>query len=338
MASVKKLPSGKWNAVAYYKDPATGKVSRPSFTAPTKAEAVRMAAEWEASKERMKSPRDRTVADCIDRYIKSKEGAISPSTLREYRRMQRTRYSSIASLSISKLGEEDLQRYVSSLSNEVSPKSVANAYGLLISSVSMFSDRAYRVTLPAPRPAERHIPSDDDIRRLIEEASPDLRLSICLAAFGTLRLGEVAALTHGDVDKTACTVRIHADMVKGPDGWVVKENPKTTSSNRTVPLPAKVTDMIGDGEPAERIIKVLPCTIERAFIKLRDRLGLKCRFHDLRHYAASIMHALGIPDVYIMERGGWKSDTVLKSIYRNSLSDQSAKFQDKANNHFDSLL
>lgn len=29
------------------------------------------------------------------------------------------------------------------------------------------------------------------------------------------------------------------------------------------------------------------------------------RFHDLRHYSANVLHALGIPDAYIMERGGW---------------------------------
>lgn len=38
------------------------------------------------------------------------------------------------------------------------------------------------------------------------------------------------------------------------------------------------------------------------------------RFHDLRYYSASIMHAIGVPDVYIMERGGWSSDKTLKKI------------------------
>ena len=45
------------------------------------------------------------------------------------------------------------------------------------------------------------------------------------------------------------------------------------------------------------------------------------RFHALRHYCASQLHALGMPDAYIMERGGWESDGVLKGIYRHTLSD-----------------
>ena len=49
------------------------------------------------------------------------------------------------------------------------------------------------------------------------------------------------------------------------------------------------------------------------------------RFHDFRHYSASIMHAIGIPDQYIMARGGWKTDTVLKAVYRKCDSTMSKR-------------
>lgn len=61
------------------------------------------------------------------------------------------------------------------------------------------------------------------------------------------------------------------------------------------------------------------------------------RFHDLRHYSASIMHAIGVPDVYIMERGGWSSDKTLKKIYRNSLSDYQEKYTTKTNAYFEKI-
>ena len=61
------------------------------------------------------------------------------------------------------------------------------------------------------------------------------------------------------------------------------------------------------------------------------------RFHDLRHYSASIMHAIGIPDQYIMARGGWKTDTVLKAVYRNVINDEQKKFTDKINSHFTTM-
>ena len=39
----------------------------------------------------------------------------------------------------------------------------------------------------------------------------------------------------------------------------------------------------------------------RKFNDLLKRSGMPVfRFHDLRHYSASIQHALGIPDAYII--------------------------------------
>ena len=49
------------------------------------------------------------------------------------------------------------------------------------------------------------------------------------------------------------------------------------------------------------------------------------------------MHAIGIPDVYIMERGGWSSDRTLKTIYRNSLTDYQRKYTDMTNEYFSKL-
>ena len=61
------------------------------------------------------------------------------------------------------------------------------------------------------------------------------------------------------------------------------------------------------------------------------------RFHDLRHYSASIMHAIGILDQYIMASGGWKTDTVLKAVYRNVINDEQKKFTDKIISHFTTM-
>lgn len=62
------------------------------------------------------------------------------------------------------------------------------------------------------------------------------------------------------------------------------------------------------------------------------------RFHDLRHYSASIRHALVIPDAYIMEEGGWCSDKVLKAVYRHAMSNRKKEMSDKAIRHFESLF
>ena len=49
-------------------------------------------------------------------------------------------------------------------------------------------------------------------------------------------------------------------------------------------------------------------------------------------------HALGIPDSYIMASGGWKSDNVLKTVYRHALDDKKEEMQQQAANYICNLL
>lgn len=338
MATCKELPSGQWNLRGFYKNSITGEIFRPSFTAASKTEVKRMYREWEAEKESTES-RDMTVSECIEKYITVKTSALSPATIAGYRRIQRNRFESIGSRKLRDLTDADLQSYVSTLCEKYSPKTVRNSYALLIASVNMFSKKQFSVTLPSLIPKEYHIPTDEDVRELIKSASNTLRLAICLAAIGTLREGEISAIYYHDVDYENGGLWVRRDMVKDERGnWVIKEIPKTASSVRFVPLPESVMKMIGIGEPDELIYKKRPTTTNHNFARLRDKLGLRCRFHDLRHYSASILHALGVPDQYIMERGGWRSDNVLKAVYRNTLSDQTVKFARISNEHFGTLL
>lgn len=338
MASCKKLPSGSWRAQAYCVDPLTGKVHRPSFTAATKSEAQRMANEYQAKYAHAPEPADMTVGECLDRYIAAKRESLSPSTLKGYLWMRDNRFQNIENIHIGKLTDEIVQRWISDLSLNVSSKSIKNAHGLLVPALAMFTDRTYNVKMPARKAIEYHIPTDDDIKLLLKNANPQMRLSIALAASGTMRLGEIPALKFKDVLRDQSAVYVHADIVAGPDGWVYKEIPKNDSSVRIIPLPPEIMDMIGEGDPEDFVYPVKPSTIEKNFWQMKKKLGLKCRFHDLRHYAASIMHALGIPDQFIQERGGWKTDATLKAVYRHALSDQSKKYAQVANNHFASFL
>jgi hypothetical protein len=47
---------------------------------------------------------------------------------------------------------------------------------------------------------------------------------------------------------------------------------------------------------------------------------------------------MGVPDQYIMERGGWSTDSTLKSVYRNTMSDKSKVFNAKAVEYYSGLL
>ncbi len=79
--------------------------------------------------------------------------------------------------------------------------------------------------------------------------------------------------------------------------------------------------------------------ITKSFPRLLKGAGLPhFRFHDLRHYSASIQHAIGIPDAYIMQRGGWGNDGVLKQVYRHAMISQEKGMSKKANDYFAKIV
>ena len=87
-----------------------------------------------------------------------------------------------------------------------------------------------------------------------------------------------------------------------------------------------------------RVVKCTPNQLTRRFQRAIQFSGLPhFRFHDLRHYSASFMHAIGIPDSYIMERGGWQTDNVMKTVYRHTLNDRVKEMNRKVNAEFNTL-
>jgi len=105
---------------------------------------------------------------------------------------------------------------------------------------------------------------------------------------------------------------------------------KTDESNRTVVLPPQVAGMI------TLPVKLHPEQVSNRFRRAVRSCGCerRFRFHDLRHYYVSIAHALGVPDAYVMQMGGWKTDHVMHRVYRDTLVDVMADEQQKLTNHF----
>lgn len=328
----KKLPSGNWN-VQVYLGKVNGKTKFKSITAPTKKEAEYLAHRYLMERT---DEKDSTIKDAVESYIDNRREVFSPSTIRGYVSLKRSAYNDIGDMKISKTTSEDIQKYVNDYARTHSPKTTRNAYGLLIAAIHAIQpDKAINVRLPQKEVLERNIPGDNEVKALLDACDGYVRRAILLASVGTLRRGEVCAVMYEDVDGTI--IHVHADMVEDENGKAIyKEIPKTNSSDRFIPFPENVIAELGEGEGF--IVPLTPTQLSHRYNTARKRAGLNIKFHDLRHYAASIMHAIGIPDQYIMERGGWSSDATLKSVYRNVLSEKRKEFADAANNYFGGLI
>lgn len=339
MATAKKLPSGSWRARAYLGTNTEGKKLYKSFTAPTKREAERLASRCRDNydSEHFGEISAETIGDIVNKYIDAKKHILSPATVRGYMSVRNNLIEEISGIEVKALKSANTQVWIGHLSANHSPKTVRNAYGLLTAALEMFyPDKTLRVQLPQKENKSLYVPTDDDIKMILDffkEHDLDMYIACLLSAFGTLRRSELCALTAEDVQ--GCTITINKAMIKDVNGnWILKTT-KTTSSTRTVEFPQFVIDVL----PTEgRLVNISPSRVSDRFIKTLKKLDRRdFRFHDLRHYSASVMHAIGVPDVYIMERGGWKSDNTLKRIYRGKMDDYQRKFTDITNNHFSEI-
>lgn len=338
-----KTASGKWRVrpVDHYEYDETGKrrVVLACITRDTKQEALRAGYAYERE-HKVKNEEPLIFSAALEKYISLREPVLSPSTVRSYRYVQRSAFAALDDLPVSRITSEILQSWISFYSSDHSAKSVKNAAALVSSVLKMFrpSDR-FDVRLPQKDVPDLYTPTDQDVRQLLDFVSgTDLERAILLASLGTLRRGEICALLREDISGTI--VSVSKDMVLSPSReWIVKA-PKTPQSVRRVKLPeAAIQILIRDRAPGDRIVSMNPQYLTKRFQIARESAGLPYfRLHDLRAYSASIRHAIGIPDQYIMQAGGWKTDAVLKQVYRRTLSDKSAEFEKLASDHFADLL
>lgn len=153
MAKAKKLKSGNWRVQVFshfeYKDGKKLKRQR-SFTAPTKAEAEMLAAQFAADRKRREACAY-TIGEAVREYISAKEAVLSPSTVRGYLTIEK-QIDMIRRIRIDDLTSADLQHWISTISVQMAAKSVKNAYALASAAVALYSDLIYRVTLPARHP------------------------------------------------------------------------------------------------------------------------------------------------------------------------------------------
>lgn len=349
MPTAKKLPSGSWRCLVYSH---TEEITNPdgsikkkriyeSFTSNIpgpkgKRIAEQAAAEFAANKDQRSHSADMLLGTAMDNYIQSRESVLSPRTIMDYKRIRRTSFQSLMNIRLSRITQEDVQIAINLEAANHSPKTVRNSHGLLSAVLKQYRpDFALNTSLPKKQRVELYIPTDEEVKRLIRASEgTEMELPILLAAFGPMRRGEICALDSTDISGNI--VHVSKNMVRTEDNtWIIK-SPKSYAGDRYIDFPDFVAE-IWRGKTG-RIVNLTPNNITDRFRSCLHRAGLPhFRFHDLRHYSASIQHALGIPDSYIMQRGGWGNDGTLKAVYRHALADKTKEMDDIANQHFNEL-
>lgn len=280
-----------------------------------------------------------TVGQAIDKYIESKDSVLSPSTIKNYKLVRKTRLQELMDIPLSALTQEAVQRAINALARSKSPKTVQNAYGLLTATLKAYRPNfVLRVTLPQKEKKEIEIPTTEEVEKLLQHLKGSkYELPVMLAALMGLRTSEIRGLTwdciQGDM------LHVKQALVPGPDGDVLKTT-KSYSGDRWLKIPAPVKELLDkrirtDGYLFKLGQHDIYSAIQRACKKLNMT---KYGTHDLRHYYASVLLSLGVPDKYAMERMGHSTTNMLKNVYQHTMKDKNDEITDSIENFFTEKL
>lgn len=336
----KRLSSGNFRVqvVAGYDE--NGKRIVKSFTDSEEWRAIRRATDYLEEITNTVNP-DATVAMAMERYIKSRKNVVEETTVRNYNQILKHRFKSIMNVKVCDLKPIQIQQAINADAEEVSAKTLKNAYGLLKSVLKMYDydKNLSSIRLPKLRKHVKELPSFETLFAIVKGTS--VELPVLLAAWLSLRIGEVIGLQFRDVDVKKRTIRICRTIIQTEDGLKVRDGCKTENSTRELEIPDYIFGLI-QAIPHESDTDFLFSMTRKAmysrFKRLMDKNDIDITFHDLRHLNASVMLMLGIPDKYAMERGGWATDNILKSVYQQTFSSERKKIDKIIDGYFTGII
>lgn len=265
-----------------------------------------------------------TFLSLANEYIDNRSSVLSPSTIHTYYKNLRQISGDFKQLNLYEIRSKDIQKEINDFAATHAPKTVKTLYGFISSVITSYRPQAaYKVSLPQRIEKDAYKPTEKDIERILDEVKgTNYSVPFQLGVSG-LRRGEICALTMDDLIGNKLYIR-KTMVYNSNNNWIVKENPKTDASNRVIIIPDSLVKEIED---QGFIYNNHPNALNKAIHRVQKRLGIPAfKFHALRSFFASYAHAKGIPDLYIMQMGGWATDSVMKSFYRKSIEEEGQKY------------
>ena len=329
---VRKLPSGRWQA----RYPGPDGVDRPApetFARKGDAERFLSLAESQIVSRSWRDPEAGRIplADYAETWIRQR--GLRPRTVELYRWLL-SRYITprLGRVHLVDLDTPMIREWRTALLDSgVSPVMTAKAYRLL-RAVLMTAAEDDEIIPRNPcrvrgadreHSAERPVLTAAQVFALAERMPARLAPLVLVAAFGSLRWGEVTALRRSDVDTAAGTVRVQVAYVELRDGSMVLGPPKSRAGVRTVSLPAAVVARLVEhlaeyvGPDREALVFTGPQGRALRRSNFNGLVGWKAAveavgvpgltFHDLRHTGATLAAQTGASLRDLMQRIGHDS-------------------------------
>lgn len=326
--AVRKLPSGRFQA--RYQGPDGLTRSAPeTFSSQTDADRWLVRKEAEIIDGRWKNPDDKVLFGVYaDAWFKERDYA---ATTRERNgsALRLHILPTFANVVLSEITTPQIRRWRSGLlESGVGEPTVVKAYQVLRAIMNTAVDDELIQRNPcrikgagAAKTAERPFLEVSEVFRLADAVPARFRVLILLAAFTSLRFGELAALQRHDVDLERRTVAVRRALAETRTDGIVVKTPKSAAGVRTVAFPASLTaelaaHLAAYAEPGrnglvftgERGGQLRRNNFRRLWLRALKTTGLgDVHFHDLRHTGNTLAATGGATTRELMQRMGHSS-------------------------------
>jgi integrase len=326
-----------------------------------------------------------TLGDYLDRYLDSLESThhIERSTLASYRASAKKINATLGDALVTELTTGEVERWEAELLNAegLSNRSVIKHHRLLSQALKyavncgmLPQNPCDCVKLPKSKREQPHAMTREQAADLLATLAAMNPTRVVTAArisiLSGLRVGEVCALTWGDVNFERHILRVNKAIGTGEGGSYVKGT-KNSYSTRDIPMTRALEDAFRDrrrqvyGEAEDAGVfpnpkqvmgsyvlghldgeHVNPNCISREWGQLRRLLGVTdskgnpLRFHDLRHTYATLAVQAGMDIKSLSAMLGHADASMTLNVYassdeqaRRAAADRMAEFMGEAESH-----
>lgn len=183
-----------------------------------------------------------------------------------------------------------------------------------------FTKRVIRVKKIRARAQKGKVLSDDEIKRILNEASPTLKTQILMALTMGMRRSEILHLTWDRVNLNRKAIHLRAEDTK-------------IRRARDVPISAQVLERLLEIEERTEAGPVFPSRLDIAEVTkdnktawkaCRRRAGVRCRFHDLRHTFLTKAFKQNVNPALICDFAGLSMSVAERVYLHFSIDDKAA--------------
>jgi len=309
------------------------------------------------------SDQRRTVGGVLTDWLEAVAPNVRPRTLVRYREIASLHLiPALGNVRLARLTPAHVEKLMAStIAAGASPRTAAHCRAVLREALNAamrwaWVGRNAASLAQPPRIPEREVRplSLADARAVLLAVTGDRLEALFTVALAVgLRQGEALGLRWPDLDLDGGTLSVQRSLQRVDGAWAFVE-PKTARSRRTVPLPAQVVVALREhrSRQLQERLRLGPAWegekwgdlvfadeaggplsgfhVSRRFKALLAMAGLPgMRYHELRHGAASLMAALGVPVRVAMEILGHSQISTTMNVYAHVAPDLGREAADR---------